>query len=134
MYKVIIQNINQIYFSLQNHQGKRISLGYYEIRTYKGLTSQEANSYKKYIPLGLSVIIQEDNSFIQASCEVVNTDETIEDTSEIVENKNSFNYSVEDLQALKKEDLKELCLEVDIDVRRKTKQELIDKLVAYYGL
>lgn len=134
MYKVIIQNINQIYFSLQNHQGKRISLGYCEIRTYKGLTSQEANSYKKYIPLGLSVIIQEDNSFLQTSYEVVNTDETIEDTSEIVENKNSFNYSVEDLQALKKEDLKELCLEVDIDVRRKTKQELIDKLVAYYGL
>lgn len=134
MYKVTIQNINQIYFSLQNHKGKRISLVQYEVQTYKGLTLQEANSYKKYIPLGLSVIIQEDKSFIKASYEVINTDEPIENTSEIVENKNSFSYSVEDLQALKKEELKELCLKVDIDIRRKTKLELVDKLVEYYGL
>lgn len=134
MFTVIIQNVNQIYFSLQSHNGKRISLTQYEIKTFKGLTLQEANSYKKYIPLGLSVFIQEDKSFIQASYEVINTDEPTENTSEIVENKNSFSYSADDLQALKKEELKELCLEVDIDVRRKTKLELIDKLVEYYGL
>ena len=134
MYKVTIQNINQIYFSLQSHKGKRLSLVQYEVLTFKGLTLQEANSYKKYIPLGLSVIIQEDDSFIPVSYEVINTDEPIENTSEIVENKISFSYSVEELEALKKEELKELCLEVGIDVRRKTKLELINKLVEHYGL
>ena len=132
MFTVIIQNVNQIYFSLQSHNGKRISLTQYEIKTFKGLTLQEANSYKKYIPLGLSVFIQEDKSFITTDSEVVDTDDSIEEIIE--DNKNTFNYSLEDLQDLKKDELKTLCLEVNIDVRRKTKLELINELVEHYGL
>lgn len=132
MFTVIIQNVNQIYFSLQSHNGKRISLTQYEIKTFKGLTLQEANSYKKYIPLGLSVFIQEDKSFITTDFEVVDTDDSVEEIIE--DNKNTFNYSLEDLQDLKKDELKTLCLEVNIDVRRKTKLELINELVEHYGL
>lgn len=134
MYTVIIQNVNQIYFSLQSHSGKRLSLTQYEIKTFKGLTLEEANSYKKFIPLGLSVFIQEDKSFISTDFNIIDTDESIENTSEVVEDKNSFIYTIEDLHDFKKEEIKKFCLDVNIDVRRKTKLELINELVDYYGL
>jgi len=131
VYKVTIQNINQIYFSLQDHKGKRISLTQYEMLVFNGLSQSEANSYKKYIPLGLSVIIQEDNSFICTDYKVV---ETVEVKPEIVEVNKSFNYSIEDLKLFKREDLRALCLDVNIDIKRKTKAELIEELVNFYGL
>lgn len=130
MYKVIIQNINQIYFSLQDHKGKRISLTQYEMRTFKGLTLQEANSYKKFIPLGLSVLIQEDKSVIIVD-DIVEVDDTI---LEVDDNLNKIKYTLDELQELKKAELRELCLDVGISISKKTKAELIDELVDYYGL
>lgn len=130
MYKVIIQNVNQIYFSLQDHNGKRLSLVKYEIRKFHGLSLSEANHYKKFIPLGLSVFIQDD-SFIESDFRVIDNilDEVEEKEVEVL-----FPYSKDSLEELKKAELRDLCLNVGININKKTKAELIEDLVAYYGL
>lgn len=132
MYKVIIQNVNQIYFSLQDHRGKRLSLTQYDIKVFEGLTLKEANSYKRYIPLGLSVLIQEDNSFITADYKVIS--EAIEIIPEPLEEVKSIFYTIDELNTLKKDELRELCTKVGISISKKTKAELIEDLVKYYGL
>ena len=140
MYKVVIQNVNQIYFSLQDHNGKRLSLTKYEIRKFHGLSLSEANHYKKFIPLGLSVFIQDD-SFIESDFKVI--DDILDEVEEKeveekeVEEKEVevlFPYSKDSLKELKKAELRDLCLKVDININKKTKAELIEDLVAYYGL
>ena len=145
MYKVVIQNVNQIYFSLQDHNGKRLSLTKYEIRKFHGLSLSEANHYKKFIPLGLSVFIQDD-SFIESDFKVI--DDILDEVEEKeveekeveekeVEEKEVevlFPYSKDSLKELKKAELRDLCLKVDININKKTKADLIEDLVAYYGL
>ena len=135
MYKVVIQNVNQIYFSLQDHNGKRLSLTKYEIRKFHGLSLSEANHYKKFIPLGLSVFIQDD-SFIESDFKVIDDilDEVEEKEVEEKEVEVLFPYSKDSLKELKKAELRDLCLKVDININKKTKAELIEDLVAYYGL
>lgn len=139
MYKVTIQNINQIYFSLQDHQGRRLALSKLEVRVFNGLTLEEANSYKKYIPLGLCVLIQEDEDFVEATYNIINSDDTDEvidsiDEVEEVEEVASMQITLDELQSLKKNELRELCDKEGIKWNGKTKAELVELLVAHYGL
>lgn len=139
MYKVTIQNINQIYFSLQDHQGRRLALSKLEVRVFNGLTLEEANSYKKYIPLGLCVLIQEDEDFVEATYNIINSDDTDEvidsiDEVEEVEEVASVQITLDELQSLKKNELRELCDKEGIKWNGKTKAELVELLVAHYGL
>lgn len=147
MYKVTIQNINQIYFSLQDHQGRRLALSKLEVRVFNGLTLEEANSYKKYIPLGLCVLIQEDEDFVEATYNIINSDDTdevidsideVEEVAEVdeveVEEVASVQITLDELQSLKKNELRELCDKEGIKWNGKTKAELIELLVAHYGL
>ena len=142
MYKVTIQNINQIYFSLQDHQGRRLALSKLEVRVFNGLTLEEANSYKKYIPLGLCVLIQEDEDFVEATYNIINSDDTdevidsIDEVEEVeeVEEVASMQITLDELQSLKKNELRELCDKEGIKWNGKTKAELVELLVAHYGL
>lgn len=142
MYKVTIQNINQIYFSLQDHQGRRLALSKLEVRVFNGLTLEEANSYKKYIPLGLCVLIQEDEDFVEATYNIINSDDTdevidsIDEVEEVeeVEEVASVQITLDELQSLKKNELRELCDKEGIKWNGKTKAELVELLVAHYGL
>ena len=147
MYKVTIQNINQIYFSLQDHKGRRLALSKLEVRVFNGLTLEEANSYKKYIPLGLCVLIQEDEDFVEATYNIINSDDTdevidsideVEEVAEVeeveVEEVASVQITLDELQSLKKNELRELCDKEGIKWNGKTKADLVELLVAHYGL
>lgn len=136
MYKVTIQNINQIYFSLQDHQGRRLALSKLEVRVFNGLTLEEANSYKKYIPLGLCVLVQEDEDFVEATYNIINSDDTDEviDSIDEVEEVASVQITLDELQSFKKNELRELCDKEGIKWNSKTKAELVELLVAHYGL
>ena len=147
MYKVTIQNINQIYFSLQDHAGRRLALSKLEVRVFNGLTLEEANSYKKYIPLGLCVLIQEDEDFVEATYNIINSDDTdevidsideVEEVAEVeeveVEEVASVQITLDELQSLKKNELRELCDKEGIKWNGKTKADLVELLVAHYGL
>ena len=144
MYKVTIQNINQIYFSLQDHQGRRLALSKLEVRVFNGLTLEEANSYKKYIPLCLCVLIQEDEDFVEATYNIINSDDTdevidsIDEVEEVAEVEDvevaSAQITLDELQSLKKNELRELCDKEGIKWNGKTKAELVELLVAHYGL
>ena len=144
MYKVTIQNINQIYFSLQDHQGRRLALSKLEVRVFSGLTLEEANSYKKYIPLGLCVLIQEDEDFVEATYNIINSDDTdevidsIDEVNEVAEVEEvevaSVQITLDELQSFKKNELRELCDKEGIKWNGKTKAELVELLVAHYGL
>ena len=129
MYKVTIQNINQIYFSLQDHQGRRIALSKLELRVFNGLTLEEANSYKKYIPLGLCVLIQEDENFVEANFEVIEEmqDEIVEEIQDNIPTK-------EELEAMLKPELRDLARKAGIKWTGKPKAQLLEELVEYYGL
>lgn len=145
MYKVTIQNINQIYFSLQDHQGRRIALSKLELRVFNGLTLEEANSYKKYIPLGLCVLIQEDENFVEANFEVIEEtqeevieevqDEIVEETQEeVVEEMQDNIPTKEELEAMLKPELRDLARKAGIKWTGKPKAQLLEELVEYYGL
>ena len=85
MYKVMIQNVNQYYFSLQDHDGVRISLKKLDFRVFNGLSKKEAEHYKKYIPLGLSVIIEECKDVVEVEFKEVEEQEVVIEIPVIVE-------------------------------------------------
>ena len=135
MFKVILQNVNQYYFSLQTHKGSRISLSLRETVVFRFLSNNEAQYYVKYIPLGLSVIIQPDNQNIIEVDVVENVVEISDNSvSEVIDNSNTIKYTLEDLQALKKAQLKEIATDEGINTDYLTKQEILDLLVSHYGM
>lgn len=137
MYKIILQNNYQYYFSLQNHLGRRLSLSLEEVKIYKGLSREDANFYLKFIPLGLSVIIQpedvDEKDFIaDPNIEIV--EQPVEIEPEVVEDAPVVNYSREDLESLKKAQLKEIATQEGLKTDYMTKAEILEVLVAHYGI
>ena len=129
MYKVTLQNLSQYYFSLQSHKGKRLSLSLREIKVFKNLSNEEANYYLRYIPLGLSVIIEEVESN-PTIIEPIIVEPVVEEP--VVEE--PVKHTRDELEDLKKADIKVIAEELGLDVVKKTKAELIDMLVNYYGI
>ena len=129
MYKVTLQNLSQYYFSLQSHKGKRLSLSLREIKVFKNLSNEEANYYLRYIPLGLSVIIEE-----LVSNPTVIEPIIIEPVIEEPVIEEPVKHTREELEDLKKADIRVIAEELGLDVAKKTKAELIDMLVNYYGI
>ena len=134
MYKVTLQNLSQYYFSLQSHKGKRLSLSLREIKVFKNLSNEEANYYLRYIPLGLSVIIEElvsNPTVIEPIIiEPVIEEPVIEEP--VIEE--PVKHTREELEDLKKADIRVIAEELGLDVAKKTKAELVDMLVNYYGI
>jgi hypothetical protein len=141
LYKVTIQNTCQYYFSLQNHFGKRISLALLEFKVYNHLNIKEAEHYKKYIPLGLSVIIEQEplGPFIIIEQEAIEVQGEIVDVEDIVEISDEVNsdvvevevkkYVLEELEELKKAELRELADKEGLNHKGLTKAEIIELLV-----
>ena len=129
MYKVTLQNLSQYYFSLQSHKGKRLSLSLREIKVFKNLSNEEANYYLRYIPLGLSVIIEE-----LVSNPTVIEPIIIEPVIEEPVIEEPVKHTREELEDLKKADIRVIAEELGLDVAKKTKAELIDMLVSHYGI
>ena len=129
MYKVTLQNLSQYYFSLQSHKGKRLSLSLREIKVFKNLSNEEANYYLRYIPLGLSVIIEE-----LVSNPTVIEPIIIEPVIEEPVIEEPVKHTREELEDLKKADIRVIAEELGLDVAKKTKAELVDMLVNYYGI
>ena len=129
MYKVTLQNLSQYYFSLQSHKGKRLSLSLREIKVFKNLSNEEANYYLRYIPLGLSVIIEE-----LVSNPTVIEPIIIEPVIEEPVIEEPVIHTREELEDLKKADIRVIAEELGLDVAKKTKAELVDMLVNYYGI
>ena len=144
MYKVTLQNLSQYYFSLQSHKGKRLSLSLREIKVLKNLSNEEANYYLRYIPLGLSVIIEElvsnptviEPIIIEPVIEEPVIEEPVIEEPVIEEPviEEPVKHTREELEDLKKADIRVIAEELGLDVAKKTKAELIDMLVNYYGI
>ena len=133
MYKVMIQNVNQFYFSLQDHNGIRLSLKRLDFKVFNGLSKKEADHYKKYIPLGLSVIIEEckdvvEVEFKEVEEEVIEIPVIIEEVQEQVIK--CPKYDREELEDMKKEELRELAKKEGFKVSGTKKVELIEMLVS----
>ena len=130
MYKVTIQNTCQYYFSLQNHLGKRISLSLLDFKVYNHLNIKEAEYYKKYIPLGLSVIIEQEAIEVQG--EIIDVEDMVEISDEInsdVVEVEVKKYILEELEDLKKAELRELADKEGLNHKGLTKAEIIELLV-----
>ena len=131
MYKVMIQNVNQYYFSLQDHDGVRISLKKLDFRVFNGLSKKEAEHYKKYIPLGLSVIIEECKDAVEVEFKEVEEQEVVIEIPVIVEEVQEVKpkYIREELEEMKKEELRELAKKEGFKVSGTKKADLIEMLV-----
>jgi hypothetical protein len=129
MYKVTLQNLSQYYFSLQSHKGKRLSLSLREIKVFKNLSNEEANYYLRYIPLGLSVIIEE----FEANPTVIEPI-IIEPVIEEPIMEEPVKHTRDELEELKKADLRVIAEGLGLSISKKTKAELVDMLVNYYGI
>lgn len=132
MYKVMIQNVNQYYFSLQDHDGVRISLKKLDFRVFNGLSKKEAEHYKKYIPLGLSVIIEECKDVVEVEFKEVEEQEVVIEIPVIVEEVQEVKpkYIREELEEMKKEELRELAKKEGFKVSGTKKADLIEMLVS----
>lgn len=131
MYKVMIQNVNQFYFSLQDHDGIRLSLKRLDFKVFNGLSKKEADHYKKYIPLGLSVIIEECKDVVEVEFKEVE-EEVIEIPVIIEEVQDEIKcpkYNREELEDMKKEELRDLAKKEGFKVSGTKKAELIEMLV-----
>lgn len=131
MYKVMIQNVNQFYFSLQDHDGIRLSLKRLDFKVFNGLSKKEADHYKKYIPLGLSVIIEECKDVVEVEFKEVE-EEVIEIPVIIEEVQDEIKcpkYNREELEDMKKEELRDLAKKEGFKISGTKKVELIEMLV-----
>ena len=135
MYKVMIQNVNQFYFSLQDHDGIRLSLKRLDFKVFNGLSKKEADHYKKYIPLGLSVIIEECKDVVEVEFkEVEEVQEKVIEIPVIIEEVQEQEikcpkYNREELEDMKKEELRDLAKKEGFKVSGTKKAELIEMLV-----